>query len=213
MNGQDDQLGKSLEDNKKLLPTTVLDTGSPNTHDARYILTHTSSYYRENVLDLVNTWMSNKLIDPQSFPSLYEDIYYTLQRHSQELGTVFDDHLPNKHGTYQQNILPNHVTPHETCHPNHMDNCWSEDLTLTAEDYSGTKDWDRNILDDFAVGYLPPVGYKMTNTIPQGKHIPKPAPILDTKDNPHNKGERDIENDMRHAPPDPKTTLAQEKGE
>ena len=204
---------ETQENNTEPLPTIAPGISASGMQNAKHTLSHTNSYHQENILALVNTWMSNKLIDPQSLPSLYEEMYCTLQRHSQELETVFDNHLTNKHSTYQQNILSSRVTPHETCHPNHTDNCWSEDFTLTAEDYSGIKDWDQDILDDIAAGYLPPGGHKMTNTIPQGKHILKPAPILDTKDNPHNKGERDIENDMRHAPPDPKATLAQEKGE
>ena len=128
---------------------------------------------------------------------------------------VFDNHLVNKHNTHQQETLSSRVTPQETHHPNHIDTCWSEDFTLTPEDYSGIKDygWDQAILHDIAAGYLPPGGHKMTDTVPQGKHVLKPAPTLNVKDSPYNKGERDIENDMRHVPPDPKTALAQEKGE
>ena len=128
---------------------------------------------------------------------------------------VFDKHLANKRNTHQQETLPSQVTPQGTYHPNRTDNCWSEDFALTPEDYNGIKDygWDQSILQDIAAGYLPPGGRKMTDTAPQGKHVLKPAPILNTKDSPYNKGERDIENDMHHAPPGPKVALAQEKGE
>ena len=204
---------KTQGNNTEPLPTAVPSMNASDMQHAKHTLSQTNSSHQEDILALVNTWGSNKLIDSQRLPNLYEEMYCTLQRHSQELDTVFDNHLTSKRSTYQQNILSGRVTPHETCQPNHTDNCWSEDFTLTAEEYSGIKDWDQGILDDIAAGYLPPGGHKITNTIPQGKHILKPAPILNTKDNPHNKGERDIENDMRHVPPDPKATLAQEKGE